>query len=112
MSRRDPSLYECAECSAKPGSPSLCRRCLEARAAAGDKWRGPLPMKMPAVGKSLAQAAKERADFIMARRERFLEAWIAETGILPSETELVETTSADTLTTTVTVRRRSTPARP
>jgi len=35
--------YECAECSQKPGAPTLCARCLDARARAGSVWRGPLP---------------------------------------------------------------------
>lgn len=34
-------LHECAECSAKPGSPTLCARCLRARKAAGNLWKGP-----------------------------------------------------------------------
>ncbi len=39
---------------------------------------------------AMAEAVDERIRFIMANRERFLEAWIAETGLLPSECELVE----------------------
>ena len=35
-----PELYECGSCSAKPGIPSYCQRCLDARAKAGDKWVG------------------------------------------------------------------------
>lgn len=35
-------LYECDTCSSKPGTPTLCGRCLDARAKAGPlKWRGP-----------------------------------------------------------------------
>jgi hypothetical protein len=36
-----PDLYECDECSQKPGSPRLCDRCFAARAAADSKWIGP-----------------------------------------------------------------------
>ncbi len=36
----DPALYECPLCDAKPGCPDLCRRCFEARTAAGDAWVG------------------------------------------------------------------------
>lgn len=42
----DPALYECKTCSRKAGSPDLCRRCLDARAAAGSRWIGPLPAEM------------------------------------------------------------------
>jgi hypothetical protein len=38
---QDSHLYECLECSMKPGAPQLCQRCLEARMAAGFAWRGP-----------------------------------------------------------------------
>lgn len=34
-------VYECDLCSVKPGSPSLCPRCYDARTKEGDKWRGP-----------------------------------------------------------------------
>lgn len=37
----EPDLYECEACSAEPGSPRLCSRCLAARKAAGANWRGP-----------------------------------------------------------------------
>jgi hypothetical protein len=40
-------LYECAACSAKAGSPSLCGDCLERRAAAGSRWLGQRPRKPP-----------------------------------------------------------------
>src|SRR5208282_2295306 len=33
-----PELYECVDCSQKPGAPTLCARCLSARAAAGNAW--------------------------------------------------------------------------
>lgn len=36
-----PELYECATCSSKPGSPTLCGRCIGARTAAGGRWKGP-----------------------------------------------------------------------
>lgn len=35
-----PELYECLACSAKPGSPILCRGCYAARRRAGEKWIG------------------------------------------------------------------------
>jgi len=38
-----PELYECAACSGKPGSPTLCGRCLDARAKAGNSWLGQQP---------------------------------------------------------------------
>lgn len=38
-----PELYECAGCSAKPGTPVLCARCNDARAAAGPRWAGARP---------------------------------------------------------------------
>jgi hypothetical protein len=38
----DPELHECPRCSAKPGAPNLCARCLRARKAAGDRWQGPM----------------------------------------------------------------------
>lgn len=34
-------VHECAECSAKPGSPTLCAACLLARSEAGADWKGP-----------------------------------------------------------------------
>lgn len=58
------------------------------------------------LAESFAQAAAERLRFVMANRERFVEAWCAETGILPSEAAIVETFDSTTLTTTVMVRRR------
>lgn len=36
-----PDLYECDVCGVKGGSPSLCARCLAARAVAGSEWIGP-----------------------------------------------------------------------
>jgi hypothetical protein len=43
-----PELYECEACSAKPGSPSLCLRCLAARRLAGSTWVGPRGLASPA----------------------------------------------------------------
>lgn len=34
------NLEECDACLSKPGTPTLCDRCLKARATAGDKWMG------------------------------------------------------------------------
>lgn len=39
---------------------------------------------------AVERAAKERVDFIMKNRERLIEAFVAETGLLPSQCELVE----------------------
>lgn len=38
---REEDLHECQDCSTKPGSPMLCARCLRAREAAGNRWKGP-----------------------------------------------------------------------
>ncbi len=43
--RQHPELYECESCSRKPGSPTLCDRCLTERSNAGNAWVGPLPRK-------------------------------------------------------------------
>lgn len=59
-----------------------------------------------AMSDSLRRAECERVTYIMANRERFLEAWIAETGLHPSECVLVETTDPGSLKTVVMVRRR------
>lgn len=39
---------------------------------------------------TLWQAARERIAYVTANRERLVEAWVAETGLLPSESVLVE----------------------
>jgi hypothetical protein len=36
------------------------------------------------------KAAKEKIEFISAHREKLIEAWIAETGLLPSESILMQ----------------------
>jgi hypothetical protein len=57
-------------------------------------------------------AYAERAfALILENREKYLSAWIAETGMTPSECELVEDRS-DPLRTVVSVRPRSAPALP
>jgi hypothetical protein len=53
----------------------------------------------------IAELASEKLRVIYANRERYVEAWIAETGLLPSESELVEDIS-DPLRTAIRVRRR------
>ena len=49
--------------------------------------------------------AEEQLRIIAANRECYIAAWVAETGLLPSESQLVERRHADG-TVTVTVRRR------
>lgn len=39
----NPELYECEECSPKPGSPTLCNRCYSVRSDAGRNWKGLRP---------------------------------------------------------------------
>lgn len=53
----------------------------------------------------IAALANERIRVINANRERMIEAWIAETGLLPAQSELVEQHHRDG-TITVHVRRR------
>jgi hypothetical protein len=68
----NPELYECAECSAKPGRPTLCRRCVIARDAAGDDWMGSLyaqhnPTHPQADGVLLPiRLSKEEAEWLYA----------------------------------------------
>lgn len=38
---------------------------------------------------SIARSAAVKARFIVKHKERFIAAWVAETGLLPSESELV-----------------------
>lgn len=56
-----------------------------------------------------AMVARSVAE-VMAHRERYVKAWVAETGLLPSECEMVEEQhyGEDRVTTTITVRRRGT----
>jgi hypothetical protein len=56
-------------------------------------------------GGAVFAAAMARFEFIMRRREALLEAWVAETGLLPSEAVLVERTYEDG-SVTVTVERK------
>jgi hypothetical protein len=56
----------------------------------------------------VAEAASAKMQYISANRERYVEAWFAETGLKPSESELVEHHHADG-TVTVTVRARTIP---
>ncbi len=53
----------------------------------------------------IAAAAQRHYQIIMANRERYLAAWIAETGLRPSESCLVEQRHADG-SVTITVKRR------
>lgn len=58
----------------------------------------------------LERLAAELRAKILANRERYLAAWLAETGLLPSECEIVERRRPDAdglLTVVVTVRRRT-----
>lgn len=48
-----------------------------------------------AFGEAVFAAAVARFEFIMRRREALLEAWVAETGLFPSEAVLVERTHDD-----------------
>ena len=54
--------------------------------------------------RSIKEAAEARVRFIMQNRERLVEAWIAETSLLPSQSELVEKSYEDG-TLTVHVRK-------
>ena len=62
--------------------------------------------KPTTLDETIAKAVNDRMRFIAANREKLIEAWVAETGLSPSESELVETCSADGLTVTATIRRR------
>lgn len=42
------------------------------------------------LGRELARLAAEQTAFVMAHRERLVAAFVAETGLRPSECELVE----------------------
>lgn len=53
----------------------------------------------------IAKLAAERVRFIIAGRERLMEAWVSETGCKPSESELVEQHDADG-TVRVSVRKK------
>ena len=53
----------------------------------------------------IAHLAGERVKFIIANRERLVEAWVAETGSKPSESEIIERQGSDG-TVRVTVRKR------
>ncbi len=58
----------------------------------------------------ILQLAADHLDRINQNRERYVEAWIAETGLKPSEAEIVEEsfTTATGFQTRITVRRRQT----
>lgn len=64
--------------------------------------------QLPTIGDQFQATAAELHAKIMANRERYLEAWIAETGLLPSECEVVERQSADgfDISTTTIVQKR------
>lgn len=64
------------------------------------------PSEPASMAESFARVARQRADFVMKHREHYLEAWIAETGLHPSECVLVEATDPGSLRTTIAVRRR------
>ena len=52
------------------------------------------------------EAVRAKTLFIAKHRERYIEAWMAETGLLPSESMLVEQHCADGRT-TVRIERRA-----
>jgi hypothetical protein len=57
------------------------------------------------LAQELHRLAAKRLAFVMAHREKFLEAWVAEHGMLPSMCELHETTEG--VKTTIVVRYRA-----
>jgi hypothetical protein len=65
-------------------------------------------MAKTAFQEAIDKAVAERMKFIAANRERLIEAWIAETGLLPSESEMTEQHMIDgTIRVTVGRRRQS-----
>lgn len=66
---------------------------------------------MGTTAENIAELAREKVRLITESRERYLEAWVAETGLLPSECELVETMSSapGSITVTVRVQKRGKP---
>lgn len=54
----------------------------------------------------IAELCRQKLAIVAAKREELVTAWIAETGLLPSQCELVEQRSSDGLTVTVYVRKR------
>lgn len=59
-------------------------------------------------GRGLREAAAKQMQLITSNREAYIAAWMAETGLLPSESLLVETVEhiGTTIRTTVEVKRR------
>jgi hypothetical protein len=57
-------------------------------------------------GERIAKLAERRLRLLARHRERYLTAWIAATGLHPTECVLVERTSADGLTVTISVEPR------
>lgn len=53
----------------------------------------------------IEKEVEEKLRFISANRERLIEAWIAETGLLPSESVLVEQRFSDRIE--ISVRRKN-----
>ena len=62
----------------------------------------------PDIGKVIRDACDEWARQAAADREEFVKAWMAETGVPPSEAEMVETVEHTErgVTRTVTIRKR------
>jgi hypothetical protein len=57
---------------------------------------------------SLRLLLEDKLREVMAHRERYVTAWVAETGVLPSEAELVQTHNADG-SITIRVQRQTLP---
>ena len=47
-------------------------------------------MKIPSFTEALDIAVKKKFSFIAANKERLIEAWVAETGLLPSQATLIQ----------------------
>ena len=66
------------------------------------------PLLMSGLAEDIRRIADEKMRLVLANRERFVDAWIAEHGVLPSRCELHETTTTNedgTLTFATTVYR-------
>lgn len=53
-------LYECEDCSSKPGSPDLCSDCLARRNVTGLDWKGPRPSSVGFVSKTRQRTRRAR----------------------------------------------------
>jgi hypothetical protein len=84
------------------------RECVPATDAQGEPYMGCPVCRIDLSERSnpFLVAAEQQAREILAHREKYLKAWIAETGLMPSECELVEELHHDG-TRRVYVRRRT-----